>query len=447
MNRCNQTRLDSIEEWTSLTQEVKLGYMDKLRLFKRDARLWIVSNALRAFAFGVSNVVFNLYMVTIPGFEEDFLGLFLSVSMFATAAIAIIAGMVTDRRSRKNIVLSQSFIALAMVAVQYTVTEPIPLMLSQVVLGFSSAFGQVAWAPYITDLSTSEERAHLFGFNGGVSLLAVLAGNILGGFLPGFFQTFLLLGPDLLWPYRMTLWFSLLPMFVSTLLVIPMSRDPPRERKMSMGFQNVKNWRFIGGYMTSISTIGLGAGMIVMYFNLFFESVFEADAALIGIIFGINTITLSAGNFLAPAISDRIGKVRTIILTEILSIPFLLMISWAPVLYYAVIAYVMRAVLMNMSGPVSSAFFMEGLRQEERATAMGVVRTGDSLARGIAANIGGWMLAAGLYREPYLLVSGIYVVGILLFYFFFRGKEEEFKRIREAEVVIEEPSEEELDIT
>jgi len=430
-----------------LTQDAKLGYLDKLRLFKKDARLWIASNALGAFAFGVSNVVFNLYIVSIPGFEEDFLGLFLSVSMFATATIAVIAGMVTDRRSRKSIVLSQSFLGLSMVAVQYTVIDPLPLMVSQVILGLSSAFGQVAWAPYITDLSTSEERAHLFGFNGGISLLAVLAGNILGGFLPGFFQSFFISGPNLLWPYRFTLWFSLLPMLVSTLLVIPMSRDPPRDREVRMGFQNVKNWRLIGGYMASVSTVGLGAGMIVMYFNLFFESVFEADAAMIGIIFGINTITLSAGNFLAPALSDRLGKVRTIILTEILSIPFLLMISWAPVLYFAVIAYVMRSVLMNMAGPVSSAFFMEGLNREERATAMGVVRTGDSLARGVAANIGGWMLAAGLYREPYLLVSGLYIVGIFMFYHFFRGKEDEFKKIREAELVIEEPPEEELDIT
>ncbi|MHA2004967.1 MAG: MFS transporter, partial [Candidatus Thorarchaeota archaeon] len=201
-----------------MTQDMKLGYVDKLRLFKKDARLWIASNALNAFAFGVSNVVFNLYMVAIPGFEEDFLGLFLSVSMFATAAIAIVAGMVTDRSSRKRIILSQSFLGLGMIAVQYTVTDPIPLMMSQIILGFASAFGQVAWAPYITDLSTSEERAHLFGFNGGIALLAVLAGNILGGFLPGFFQTFLSLGPNLLWPYRLTLWFSLGPMLLSTLL-------------------------------------------------------------------------------------------------------------------------------------------------------------------------------------------------------------------------------------
>jgi hypothetical protein len=57
------------------------------------------------------------------------------------------------------------------------------------------------------------------------------------------------------------------------------------------------------------------------------------------------------------------------------------------------------------------------------------------------------MLAAGLYREPYLLVSGLYVVGIFMFYYFFRGKEEELKKLQEAEVIIEDRLEGELDVT
>ncbi|MFW9889150.1 MAG: hypothetical protein ACFFER_13275 [Candidatus Thorarchaeota archaeon] len=47
-----------------MTQDAKLGYIGKLGLFKMDARFWIASNALNAFAFGVNNVVFNLYRFT-----------------------------------------------------------------------------------------------------------------------------------------------------------------------------------------------------------------------------------------------------------------------------------------------------------------------------------------------------------------------------------------------
>lgn len=430
-------------------EEVKLGYIDRVRMFKKDGRLYIASNAMNSFAFGVSNVIFNLYMIE-AGFGEDFLGFFLSVSMFATALIAIVAGILTDRRSRKTIVLLSSFISFSMVIIEYTSLDPMTLMLSQVLLGLSSAFSQVSWFPYITDLSTNEERAHLFGFSGGVALLSVLAGNLVGGFLPGWLIPVVGTQTVLFLSYRYTLWFSLIPMFIGGVLIIPMSRDTAGASVSTFGLQNVRNWGFITKYASTVTVVGLGAGMIVLFFNIFFAMEFAADSSLIGIIFGINTIVLAAGNFLAPAMADRVGKVRTVVLTEALSVPFLLMIAWAPVLYMAVIAYVARTALMNMGGPVSNAFFMESLEKEERATAVGIVRTGDSFVRGVAANIGGWLLAAGLYRLPYLLVSGLYVLSVVMFYFFFKGRETEFASIaaiQEQPLNIEIVDQEETDIT
>ncbi|MBE0525534.1 MAG: MFS transporter, partial [Candidatus Thorarchaeota archaeon] len=211
--------------------------------------------------------------------------------------------------------------------------------------------------------------------------------------------------------------------------------------------RNIKNWSFIGKYASTITAVGLGAGMIVMFFNLYFTHEFPIDSGLLGIIFAINTILLSAGNFLAPALADRIGKARTVVVTELLSIPFLVMLWWAPVLQFAVLGYVMRSVLMNMSGPVSNAFFMEGLDKEERATAIGVVRTGDSLVRAIAANLGGWLLALGFYRLPYLLVSGLYLLGIILFFGFFRKTESEMEVNREIELTITDEPVESFDAT
>ena len=105
---------------------------------------------------------------------------------------------------------------------------------------------------------------------------------------------------------------------------------------------------------------------------------------------------------------------------------------------------------MNMGGPVSSALFMECLNKEERATASGVVRTGDSFVRGVAANIGGMLLAAGLYRLPYLLVSGLYLLAVIMFYVFFKNKEgelEAYRAISEGQVSIEIVDDEGVDAT
>ncbi len=433
-------RVDSMTQIEGVSEEVQLGYVDKVRLFGKDARLFIISNATASFAFGISNVIFNLYMVE-AGFSEDFLGFFLSISMFATAGIAILAGMLVDRRARKPIIFIASTIAFVALVIQYTTLNPTYLLLSQVMMGLVSAFNQVSWMPFITDLSSEEERAHLFGFSGGISLLSVLCGNLIGGYLPRVLLTMFGI-TSLFVAYQLTLWVSLAPQVISLLALVPMTRDKPSPSKFRIGFSNVTNRGFIAKYSSAVMTVGLGAGMIVLFFNIFFAQEFAADSALIGVIFGINTLVLAAGNFAAPALADRIGKVRTVVITEAFSIPFLLMISWAPYLYIAVIAYVMRTALMNMAGPVSGAFFMEGLAKEERATAMGVVRTFDSFVRGVAANIGGGLLAAGFYRVPYILVSGLYVASVIMFYIFFKTKEKELDRLRKMEVVVE-PSEEE----
>lgn len=265
--------------------------------------------------------------------------------------------------------------------------------------------------------------------------------------MPGFLLTDLGIAINLFWAYRFTLWFSLIPLLISGLLVIPMAKDQSVSRIPRIGFQNVRNWNFIGKFAGTVSTVGLGAGMIVLFFNIFFSQEFAADSSLIGVIFGINTVVLAVGNFLAPAMADRIGKVRTVVLTEALSVPFLLMISWAPVLWLAVVAYVSRTVLMNMGGPVSNAFFMEYLDKEERATAVGIVRSGDSFVRGIAANIGGMLLAAGMYRLPYILVSGLYILAVIMFYGFFRNKEMALK-VPEFEVLTDvEYEDEDIEIT
>jgi len=51
-------------------------------------------------------------------------------------------------------------------------------------------------------------------------------------------------------------------------------------------------------------------------------------------------------------------------------------------------------------------------------------------------------LALGLYQLPYLIVSGLYLLGIFLFYGFFRNTEHERERFQEIKIeIVDEPLE------
>ncbi|MFW9847406.1 MAG: MFS transporter, partial [Candidatus Thorarchaeota archaeon] len=377
----------------------RLGYFQKISLINRDARLTVVSNMGLAFTWGINDVVFNLYLLE-AGFTADFIGFFLSVSMFLTAAFAILAGMMTDRRSRKKTLLIGTAVLFIATAFQYSTLSVVGLLLSQVFLGTAWAFLGVAWTPYTTSVTTEEERQHLFSVRFGFWVIANFIGYILGGFLPSFWEL-IGLSNDLFWSYRFTLWAALIPLAVSWLSIFFMSTDRPQNGDRDWSFQNVKNWGFIWKYNIHWTITGVGAGFFVMFLNIFFNQAFNADSATIGVIFAINTVILASGNFAYPMLVERIGKTWTIIGSQTLSIPFLMLLSWSPTLGIAAIAYISRNVMMHVQLPVMDVFFMEGLEKEEQSTAMGVINTGDAVGRAISTNIGGWLLAAGMLRAPF----------------------------------------------
>ena len=423
-------------EITSMSVELrKLRYMDKIRLISRDARLTIAAFMFSAFGFGINDVLFNLYMLE-AGFGEDFLGFFLSISMFLAGALAILAGMVADRYSRKKILLVANVTLFIAIFIQYSTLSPIFLLLSQILNGIGYGFTAVCWGPYTVSVTTEEERVHVFSVRFAFFLVASLLGSLTGGFLPTIW-TNLGVAMNLLTAYRFSLWTALIPLALLVLTIIRMTPDKVNTNRRRLSFDNVRNRGFIGKYAFAWTVSGLGAGMFVHFFNVFFSRAFNADATTIGIIFAINTLVMAVGNFASPAIVDRFGKLATIIWFQVISIPFLLSLAWSPVLYFAIFGFVGRALFMNIAWPVMDVFYMEGLEKEEQSTAMGVINTGDSLSRAIGLNIGGWLMAAGFLRAPFALATVLYTASIMLFYWFFGKSSEESTSSDESVAYIE----------
>ncbi|UCE09297.1 MAG: MFS transporter, partial [Candidatus Thorarchaeota archaeon] len=354
-------------------------------------------------------------------------------SLFVTATIAILAGVYTNRKSRKNTLLGGSSLVILATALLYTTPSPILLLIAQGIIGIGWALQNVAFTPYTVSVTTEEERVHLFSVRFGFWIIANFFGFIIGGYLPELWLHFGF-ADTLMSSYQFTLYTGLIPLFASLLAILPMTKDTPTSEELTFNIRNLENSEFIGKYASHWTITGLGAGFFIMFMNIFFNKAFNVDSSTIGLIFGINTVVLASANFLYPILTERIGKTWTIIGSQSLSIPFLLMLSWSPNIGIAAIAYVSRNVFMNVQLPVMEVFFMEGLKREEQSTAMGLINAGDALARGVGANIGGMLLAAGLVRAPFAFASLFYIVGVLLFYWFF-GRTKDSHSSAESETI------------
>ena len=85
------------------------------------------------------------------------------------------------------------------------------------------------------------------------------------------------------------------------------------------------------------------------------------------------------------------GKIKLVVLTQALSIPFLAMLGYAPWFWLSTSAYYVRIALMNMSGPVYQTFVMENVESGARATVASLVSMANNFGWALSPSISGWL--------------------------------------------------------
>jgi predicted MFS family arabinose efflux permease len=112
-------------------------------------------------------------------------------------------------------------------------------------------------------------------------------------------------------------------------------------------------------------------------------------------------------------------------MTQALSTVFMLAIPFVPGAAPAALFYVLRSGLMNMAAPLNDAFMMSIIAPEERGLASAINSIMWRLPNSITTVAGGIMLAAGDFYTPFLIATGMYMLSIAMFYYFFgSGKHE-----------------------
>lgn len=412
-------------------------YLKKLSLFTHNAKTVLASSAMTGLVFGVFRLLFNFYVLSLGGYDERFLGILTSSSSVAALAMALPAVYIADRFSQKRVMvvagLFNAFSILGLVVLPYRFF----LVFFNVVSGLSMSVRSVAASPFLMSNTSEDERQYVFSFNFGLMTAAQFAGNMVGGGLPILFGGWASAAPTDTISYQFTLGSMIL---VSVLAIGPLlliryqPRDPSREVKMP--------WVLLGQYRKKLLQflipqiiIGLGAGLMMPFMNLYFRNVLGRTDAVIGTLFGFGALAMAIAQFIAPPIADRIGKINTVILTQALSIPFLLtlgLMSWvAPRqgdflgLWFAIatVAYFFRLSFMNLSGPVYQTFILEQIDEEGQAIATSLNDLSFRFGWAIMPTVSGWLQATFDELGFVMIFAGVsffYATAIVLQWIFFK---------------------------
>jgi predicted MFS family arabinose efflux permease len=174
--------------------------------------------------------------------------------------------------------------------------------------------------------------------------------------------------------------------------------------------------------LISPALISVGAALLIPYLNLFFKQRFAISNDLLGLIFAALGVTTALAALAGPALSARIGKIRTVVLTQALALPFLVLMGFTPLLGVVVGAALARAALFNMGSPLYDAFAMERTDEAARPAVIGLINGAYSMGYAVAPLISTRVQAAYGFGPLFVATLVCYTLAVLAKYWFFVRK-------------------------
>lgn len=392
-------------------------YRDNLRLISRNARLFLIGTFFMGMGFSGFMLLFNLYLKSI-GLPENRIGNVITATTIGTLIMALPASIVIRRVSIKRILILSTPVALFSYLIQVMTFNYYLIMAAGLFSGLAMVFFQIAAAPFFMRHSTPRERPYLFSLNYAAALVAGVLGSVVGGFLPGVIEKFGLV-PYLAFRYTLIIFGGLI---LTAVVPYVMIRDTAETRDDQAFFNLVTSRSVIVKLFLPNLATGLGAGLSIPFINLYFKNALHMPTRSIGIYYGLSQILMISGVLLAPIFAERIGKIRTVVFSQLISIPFLVLMGITRSPLVAVFSFLIRAALMNMAQPLFTNYAMEKVRHDEQALTNALLVIAWTAGRGLSASIGGLLIVRFSYAIPFFATSFLYLVSSILMFAFFKDQ-------------------------
>jgi MFS family permease len=132
---------------------------------------------------------------------------------------------------------------------------------------------------------------------------------------------------------------------------------------------------------------------------------------------------MGVGLLIAPPLAERMGKIQLVVLTQGLSIPFLVVLGFAPWFWMSALAYYTRLALMNMSTPIYQTFVMEQVEAPARAMVASLVSMAWNFGWAFSPAVSGWLQVNYGFGPAFIGTILLYTASVVLYWaFFLHGK-------------------------
>jgi MFS family permease len=394
--------------------------------FDRHVNLFLLTIVIDGIIFSGWILFFNFYILE-AGFSRDFLGMVNSAPSVAALILGVPIGWLSDHLRPRRAMILGIFIMLIAMIVEVTSANQWIVLTAAFIHGAAYTLFIISQAPLMMKLADGDARTLLFSLSFGLQTLSGVVGNLFAGQLPAFFGGVLGVHAESASAYQAVLIASVL---IGTTAIIPLliMREPqhaPAQKKDDGGTRFPRELIvLISKLLAPQAVIGLGAAILIPYANVFFRERHAISDELLGVVFSLSALITGIGSLIGPRLAIRLGsKIKAVVFTQFSSLIFLLLIGFSPWLWIAIIAFLLRGALMNMSAPLYSAFTMEQVPEHEQGMVNSLMNVAWSLGWSVGPYISGVVQERYGFSPLFIATAVLYFASLSMAWVFFRNSE------------------------
>jgi len=350
----------------------------------------LLHSSLFGLAASVADLLFNFYLVSL-GYDAGAAGLLSTVNRMAGVALGLPIGLLIDRiGARRSLIIGvvcySGGWALALLSGALWA-----LAATQFLVGAALVLALTAVVPLMTGVTSSHDRATVFGLNASAALMVGLLGSAVGGLLPALAARLLGVGPQDVAAYRLALTSVVV---IGLAAALPVLRGVPEHSRDEAAtsaepLQARLSSRRLLGFALPALLLGVGSGAILPFQNLFFREQFGLSDAAVGAVLATTALVMGLGAVIGAPVSARLGLQRAAATLRIGAVPAVLLML-VPALLPATFGFCLRGLFVAASFPLNDALVMHVTPARQRGAAMSLTSVLWSLGWAGAAVVSGW---------------------------------------------------------
>ncbi|WP_291766954.1 MFS transporter [Caldivirga sp. UBA161] len=383
----------------------------------REGVLLAVANSIVGIMFGVNSVILSIYMLNM-GMKPTLIGVVLGASSLMNALGSLITGYLSDFVNKLSLFTVLSLASGSLVLLLITgspsiiaVAYPLTALLNRGVISVAIS-GEYAKRRGISSEFFSLSSSLTVVFNVIGSSVAVLP-NYMGR-----------MGYDLVFIIEALSVYLSIPIMLNAVRRIGINVLEVKISGVSLRDLRELKSSWLLKRLIPESLIGLGAGVIIPLFSLWFYLKFHISISNLSIVYAASNATLALGTLAAPVFSRILrSRVTSVILLEGLATGILALMPIIVNLPALLILFITRNTLMNMANPLLTSLINDLVPGEERGRVFGVWMLLSSIPRALGPGIGGYLLNSGYLDLPLYITSVLYAIAVTLFYVLLKNVE------------------------